>query len=833
MPASATSSPSRSVALVALRRTPPAAATPVLANEKFKWFYWIGFILAVEHGALADRARSSATTSRSSAPSTGVARPRDSEATAGDARPRHRGGRGAAAPVPSTTRSTGRSPSRWRAASRSRAARGQLPRRSRCATTSTRSPPRPRRWSPSTPASGRRARRAPRSSTARRGSSANVVVDAQPARAAHRPRRASAWPSSPVAPIGRRVAGTEIGVLLGYVVAARARPVRPARASTTDAGRRRRLLRRPQHPGAREALRVPAARLPALDRDPRGHAPGAVHRRAVDEAATSSRWSKARSSSIDPDPKRLVQALGRAADEFRHGRNPLDDGGLVALFASDEQRGALAEVQALMSLLEGHGNAVMNRARPRARRGAGAHGARAAGRVARARGMAAFVQKLLGLESKMRQYEVGEAFVAAVEREAGPTRHRRGVARPRAPADASTSCRARSTGSPGSTARRARAAAPDAVARPGGPCRADALVERGASPRTSTAPVVVACSGGADSLALLALAADAGLAPVAVHVDHGLRPGARPRPSVVATRSPRASARAFTRGRASAVGRVRTSRPGHATRATPRWTQRAPRSARRACSWAHRRRPGRDGAAQRAARRGASRARAAWRRGTARSSARCSAAARRHARAVRRARARRGRRPDERRPRVPPQSGSATTCCPLLSALARPRPRPGARPPGRRSCAREPSSSTTLAARGVAGPTARRRRALRPRRARRCRWPRRGACAAGSAHRRRRSRRSSGARGGARRAQRPTELAGGRAGARGRPGLLVREPSASVRAVRGPRTRSASIGRRRGRAAARASASSARRSPPTTRADRRCSSACSRARSCS
>ena len=34
---------------------------------------------------------------------------------------------------------------------------------------------------------------------------------------------------------------------------------------------------------------------------------------------------------------------------------------------------------------------------------------------------------------------------------------------------------------------------------------------------------MVACSGGADSVALLVLAAEAGLAPVAVHVDHGLR----------------------------------------------------------------------------------------------------------------------------------------------------------------------------------------------------------------------------------------------------------------------------------------------------------------------
>jgi tRNA(Ile)-lysidine synthase len=39
-----------------------------------------------------------------------------------------------------------------------------------------------------------------------------------------------------------------------------------------------------------------------------------------------------------------------------------------------------------------------------------------------------------------------------------------------------------------------------------------------------TAPVVVGCSGGCDSLALLAVASDAGLGPVVVHVDHGLRP---------------------------------------------------------------------------------------------------------------------------------------------------------------------------------------------------------------------------------------------------------------------------------------------------------------------
>lgn len=47
-------------------------------------------------------------------------------------------------------------------------------------------------------------------------------------------------------------------------------------------------------------------------------------------------------------------------------------------------------------------------------------------------------------------------------------------------------------------------------------------------------PVTCAVSGGADSLALLALACDAGLEPTAVHVDHGLRPGSDAEAEVVA-----------------------------------------------------------------------------------------------------------------------------------------------------------------------------------------------------------------------------------------------------------------------------------------------------------
>jgi tRNA(Ile)-lysidine synthase len=47
-------------------------------------------------------------------------------------------------------------------------------------------------------------------------------------------------------------------------------------------------------------------------------------------------------------------------------------------------------------------------------------------------------------------------------------------------------------------------------------------------------PVVVACSGGPDSLTLLAVAVDRGLDPIAVHVDHGLRDASAAEPGVVA-----------------------------------------------------------------------------------------------------------------------------------------------------------------------------------------------------------------------------------------------------------------------------------------------------------
>jgi coenzyme F420 biosynthesis associated uncharacterized protein len=120
------------------------------------------------------------------------------------------------------------------------------------------------------------------------------------------------------------------------------------------------------------------------------------------------------------DPGHMAEGLRRAVAEVRSGRNPLDEGGLPALFATPEQREVLDRIGGLMSLLEGHGDVTMDRAGadriPSAERFSRVLRARRANRP----GPARFLQKLVGLEAKLKQYELGERFIAEVEAEGGP-----------------------------------------------------------------------------------------------------------------------------------------------------------------------------------------------------------------------------------------------------------------------------------------------------------------------------------------------------------------------------------------------------------------------------
>jgi len=124
--------------------------------------------------------------------------------------------------------------------------------------------------------------------------------------------------------------------------------------------------------------------------------------------------------SLEPDPSRLATSLKRMTDEIRAGRNPLDDNGALGLVATPEQLEGLHRIQALMSLLEGHGDVTMDRAGA-----ADIPSAAHFSKVLRARrkqshGLARILQQLIGIEAKLRQYEEGERFIAAVEESGGP-----------------------------------------------------------------------------------------------------------------------------------------------------------------------------------------------------------------------------------------------------------------------------------------------------------------------------------------------------------------------------------------------------------------------------
>jgi coenzyme F420 biosynthesis associated uncharacterized protein len=124
-------------------------------------------------------------------------------------------------------------------------------------------------------------------------------------------------------------------------------------------------------------------------------------------------------SMVDPDPNRLLDTLKGAFSTARNGRRAMEDGGLVHLLATPDQRAVLNKIGGLMSLLEGHGDVTMDRA--------------AAGRVPSAErfsrvlrerrraggGVAKLLQRLLGIEAKLAQYEAGERFIAAIEAAAG------------------------------------------------------------------------------------------------------------------------------------------------------------------------------------------------------------------------------------------------------------------------------------------------------------------------------------------------------------------------------------------------------------------------------
>jgi coenzyme F420 biosynthesis associated uncharacterized protein len=123
---------------------------------------------------------------------------------------------------------------------------------------------------------------------------------------------------------------------------------------------------------------------------------------------------------IDLDPmsllRRLGQLLGAAVGRSKEGERPTS---LIEIVQSPAQRAVLDRITAVMSLLEGHAEYVMDAVGPdvvptvadiRARFDRRRHDISPFDRV---------VRQVLGLDAKMRQYSEGSAFVRAVAERVG------------------------------------------------------------------------------------------------------------------------------------------------------------------------------------------------------------------------------------------------------------------------------------------------------------------------------------------------------------------------------------------------------------------------------
>ncbi|MBI2710823.1 MAG: zinc-dependent metalloprotease [Actinobacteria bacterium] len=225
--------------------------------------------------------------------------------------------------------------------------------------------------------------------------------------------------TGPMAPVARRIAGAEVGAMLGWM-------------SSRVLGQYDLLVIEEEDPEEQDLVSYVGPNILALEKryafPPREFRLWlALHEVTHRAQFTGVPWMRehflglvtSTVESIDTDPKAFLDNIARAAAEVRKGRNPLDEGGLVAVFASPAQREVLERVSGLMSLLEGHGDITMDRA--------GAADIPNAGRFAQVlrqrrqqlNPAIRLLTKLIGLEAKMKQYEEGERFIEAVERAGG------------------------------------------------------------------------------------------------------------------------------------------------------------------------------------------------------------------------------------------------------------------------------------------------------------------------------------------------------------------------------------------------------------------------------
>lgn len=113
--------------------------------------------------------------------------------------------------------------------------------------------------------------------------------------------------------------------------------------------------------------------------------------------------------SLDTNPKKILESL-------KNSRNSdTDDSGIAMKMATPEQRKIIDRLSALMSLLEGHGDVVMDRAGKDLIPSQPRFAKVMKRRRQSATGINKLIQKITGMDTKLAQYEAGENFITQVE----------------------------------------------------------------------------------------------------------------------------------------------------------------------------------------------------------------------------------------------------------------------------------------------------------------------------------------------------------------------------------------------------------------------------------
>jgi coenzyme F420 biosynthesis associated uncharacterized protein len=116
----------------------------------------------------------------------------------------------------------------------------------------------------------------------------------------------------------------------------------------------------------------------------------------------------------------VLSGLVHAGSEALKGRSVLREHGLAGLVASEEQLEVIQRLTALMSVLEGHGEVIMDEAARDLVPDAEHFHSVLRARRADPSTTSSVASRLLGLEAKLRQYEEGERFIRALRAAGGP-----------------------------------------------------------------------------------------------------------------------------------------------------------------------------------------------------------------------------------------------------------------------------------------------------------------------------------------------------------------------------------------------------------------------------